>query len=170
MAKERDLITAGSVGLQVIASATSGVKESKKLEMAPDKCFISALGFFWRQYQCGHRGPRWFKISTWGEETKKIKNPQRCPDCMLEYFKKVLIRCAVCGRHIAPGDPVALYSTISKDLRIEIATMVDKETVVGCLRRGCCPSGGFFAGHWDGEKVRFAFNSPLSFMQQQAGQ
>lgn len=153
MAGERNLIRAGPVGSWVIASATSRGKEPKRLGMAPDRCFTSALGFFWKQYQCGHRGPCWFKLSTWGEETKKIKNRERCPSCMLELFKKVMIRCAVCGHHIAPGDPVALYSTTSKDLRVEIATILDEKTVVGCMRLDCCPSNDFFAGHWDGEKV-----------------
>lgn len=166
MPEQRELITAGPVGLQVIASATSGGREPRELKMASDKCFVSALGFFWRKYECGHRGPRWFRISTWDEETKKIRNRERCPDCMLVYHLRVVIRCAVCGRYIAPGDPIALYSTSSKGLRVEIATMANDSSVIGCMRIGCCPSGGFFAGHWNGEKFVSSFNTSLSFMQQ----
>lgn len=58
---------------------------------------------------CGHRGPKWFILDIYGEKTGRIKNRKMCPDCAILYIKNKVIRCAVCGLSICPGEGVALY-------------------------------------------------------------
>jgi hypothetical protein len=102
-----------------------------------------------RNYKCGHRGPVWFALNTYGAESKKIGSSKTCPDCTIGILRQMVIRCALCGLPIFPGEGVALYSRASSQYK-SIATKVGKN-FIGCLRWECCPSGGFYAGHWTGE-------------------
>lgn len=138
-------------GMKVVASSRKA--ESRKT--STDEFEVSAVGFFKRRHACGHRGARKFKLMTYGEETKWISQKERCPDCFLAYAKELIIRCALCGFPIVPGAPVVLYWHGSDPIRKD-ATRVD-DHVMGCLRWDCCPSGGFFAGHWTGRGFAPAF-------------
>lgn len=108
-----------------------------------------------RKYMCGHRGPKMFKLDVYGSHTKPFEQKDECPDCVLARYRKHVIKCALCGLHIVPGEGVALYSP-GPDMHQEYATRVG-DSVIGCLRWDCCPSAGFFAGNWSevGFKSRF---------------
>ena len=110
-----------------------------------------------RHYACGHRGPLQFQVNIFERESQWIKQRELCPECFLVEEQKRFIRCCLCGEGIAPGEPVALYCADSLELQHEHATLVGS-SAVGCLGWDCCPSGAFFAGHWDGTGVRYAFS------------
>jgi hypothetical protein len=59
------------------------------------------------------------------------------------------IPCARCGEEIHPGDAVASYR-MEKAAAQEGAFRTPKGSYLGCMRMSCCPSGGFFSGHWLG--------------------
>ncbi|MDD5165399.1 MAG: hypothetical protein PHG25_02580 [Candidatus Pacebacteria bacterium] len=101
-----------------------------------------------RVSKCGHVGPKTYHLNLYGIRSIEFSAKEaECPSCLTARIKKEIIRCAVCGLPICPGEGVALYSIESPGIRKEIATIVD-DAVIGCLRWSCCPSGGFFAGHW----------------------
>ncbi len=141
----------------VVSVSVGDPTVSSRLPQATDAFAIVECGRFTRTYECGHRGARWFVIDTYGLRTKKIHRKDLCPECTLALFKKHIIRCALCGLRIAPGEGVALYSARSQDIKRDIATLVGEDSVIGCLRWDCCSSGGFFAGNWseDGFIPRF---------------
>ena len=65
--------------------ATSGRKpvvsekrEERRLPIPTDTVEVVAVasGRRSRSYKCGHKGPRWFVVSAYGEETKKIRDRQ----------------------------------------------------------------------------------------------
>lgn len=112
-------------------------------------------------FECGHRGAREILVTLYGETAlikgKKFKpEGTMCPECLLDRLKKISIQCALCGAPILPGESVALYHKESLDVRKEWATYVGN-AVIGCLRMVCCPSGGFFAGHWTTEGFQSSF-------------
>jgi len=125
--------------------------------------------------ECGHYGPSKVRIIFWNlsfspelkDEMIKMANgcktaEAKCPNCMLELLRKHAIRCCLCGGAILPGEPVALYSG-GRGINKKMATRVGKE-FVGCLAWECCPSGGFFSGHWsqDGFKPTFASGNSVA--------
>ncbi len=147
--------------MEVVASTY----EAKELPEPTDICALVDVSGVETDYQCGHRHPDHFAVNLYGEKfcltDKKLAERQLCANCHLEMLKKFAIRCAKCGFAIMPGDGVALYC-FNKKLFKKTAwiTLVgdDKEKdVIGCLRWDCCPSGGFFAGHWTGERFKPAF-------------
>ncbi|MBI2055542.1 MAG: hypothetical protein HYT42_01475 [Candidatus Sungbacteria bacterium] len=146
-------------GMVVVASI--GRLKPGQLPEATDTFAIVERGPLTRSYECGHHGSQWFIIDTYGERTRRIQRTDLCPECTLTLLKKHIIRCALCALSIVPGDGVALYSAESEGLRLDIATLVNEGNVIGCLRLGCCPSGGFFAGNWseDGFIPRFGGRS-----------
>ncbi len=98
--------------------------------------------------KCGHVGPRTFHLNIYGIRSVEFNAKKvECPTCITARIKKEVIQCAVCGLPIGPGEGVALYSMVGPGIRKDIATYVDG-AVIGCLRWNCCPSGGFFSGHW----------------------
>lgn len=109
-------------------------------------------------YNCGHKGPYKFTLMILGEDCtpkkKYFKDRPFCPDCI----RSVIIRCALCGNPIFPGSPVARYGDM-KDFKGEWKTYADEEetVVIGCMGWDCCPSGGFFSGHWTGEYIDSPF-------------
>lgn len=113
-------------------------------------------------YPCGHRAPKFFDYDIFGRiiQTRRDEPAPKCPDCILAEMASVFCRCALCGQVIHPGEPVALYAP-SRKFRREWVTEV-KAGVIGCLGWDCCPSGGFFAGHWLKGKFRPAFGNGLS--------
>jgi len=136
----------------MVVLASFGGEDCKSLPPSTDEFEVSERGYFTRKYKCGHRGSRWFVLSTYGLKTSKIRRKKACPECFLERARQEIIRCALCGYPIAPGHPVALYGITSEGVRPD-ATVV-RDAVVGCLSMSCCPSGGFFAGHWTGIGVQ----------------
>lgn len=113
------------------------------------------------RWGCGHMAWKKFFMNFWGERQYPARHVFRgrrlCPDCALEIFRRESIRCVLCGLAILPGHPVACYGG-GEGLRTDIATRTDKGDWLGCLRWNCCPSGGFFAGHWNGKKFIGAFD------------
>ena len=120
--------------------------------------------------ECGHEGAQEFKFNIWGNARgKKLKDKcikqengvattdGICPKCYFEKIKKATIRCCLCGNAILPGDGIALYHKSSENIRADTATFVG-DSAVGCLLWDCCPSGGFFAGHWTFEGFESAFD------------
>ncbi len=114
------------------------------------------------RYGCGHDGPADFIGIFFGQEMRPtgaaLKNREKCPDCVIAPLRERVIHCALCGLAILPGEPVALYAGPKSAFRKEPGWVVKHDgQAVGCLRWDCCPSGGFFAGHWDGSRVVSAF-------------
>ena len=107
-------------------------------------------------YQCGHEGPRDYEIQIFDsilEPQKSLLNERLlCPNCVMTAAQEEIILCALCGRPIFPGDPVAIYVD-DAGFRDEWKTKISSTEVVGCLATDCCPSGGFFAGHWNGDDI-----------------
>ncbi len=143
-----------SMGLQVIAS--SRTPDPSKLPKPTQECKVLWRSWFKRDYKCGHRDSRRFRVSMFGMETKKLSQHEQCPQCFMEEVKKHTIFCALCGLPIMPGDGVALYDDDNDGIR-ENATHIDN-FVIGCIRWECCPSGGFFSGYW----TKQGFKSGLS--------
>lgn len=114
-------------------------------------------------YRCGHEGPSKWVAILFGLELEPrdevLEKREKCPNCMTGPLFEGVIHCALCGLPVMPGDPVALYAGPKKAFRKEKGWVVKHldGQAIGCLRWDCCPSGGFFAGHWDGERVRSAF-------------
>lgn len=139
-------------GLKVFVSAGP---EQKPLPASHDDIsIVEPVGK--RRYACAHSGAKSFALDVYGEITKTIKQKEECPICMQARYQKHVVRCALCGLGIAPGDGVALYGADSLDVHLEWATRINN-SVIGCMRWDCCPSGGFFVGNWSeaGLKPRF---------------
>ncbi len=126
-------------------------------------CEIRPIGSKTAHYACGHDGPRQAVGIFWGEERvlKEDRDPAKnnCPECLLREVLRISIRCCLCGGIIMPGEGVALYD---KKCNPKLghpawATATPDTQLIGCLSTDCCPSGGFFAGHWTTKGFRPAF-------------
>lgn len=117
-------------------------------------------------YACGHPFAPRFEIDCYGQELsladEAVAKREKCGPCALEEFKRVVIRCGACGFAILPGDGVALYVDDRKTFPKRERVTLHEKQVVGCLRMDCCPSGGFYAGNWDGTKFVPAFPGGMS--------
>jgi hypothetical protein len=138
----------------------SGSKPSpKKIPVVKETCEVVAESDKRVKYACGHEGWKRFRLSLWGNILTPapviFKKREACPDCLLKEALRVTIRRALCGFHIAPGDGIALYAD-RETFKPEWTTR-HEGSAIGCLRWNCCPSGGFYAGHWDGEQFVPAF-------------
>lgn len=151
--QDRDQLV--SDGLTVIASA-GAVAQPSKLPKSTDVCVVSNESEEQRTYACGHEGSATFRLNMYGIESAKFDQRERCPACWVARVEKYVARCALCGLPIFPGDGVALYHESSPGLRRDIGTKIG-DSFAGCMRWDCCPSGGFFAGHWTEEGFRSAF-------------
>lgn len=83
--------------------------------------------------------------------------------CSLCQHKRVFenaIRCAYCDSVIFPGDPVSIYfpSPVPDEFQGDRVVLTENG-FVGCMGRECCPTGGFFAGHWTAEGVLSPFST-----------
>lgn len=142
-------------GMEVFFSAGD---TSKEMLPTNDRFEVVWRSWFQKRYPCGHRASRRYQFHTYGADTLKISGHERCPDCHLAHLKAISIRCCFCGHIILPGESVPVYSPDSPGVIAEYATSVDEgRGVIGCLRWGCCPSAGFFAGHWTEQGFRPAF-------------
>jgi len=146
-------------GMQVVAST----REEPPPRPEPTDV-IAAIGSSWlkTRYACGHRYPRRYKIDFYGDvraaSAELLKKRERCGDCMAEHLKKVVARCALCGCAILPGEGVAAYAD-DPEYKEAWKTRIgrDKDGVIGCLGWDCCPTAGFFSGHWTEEGFRPAY-------------
>jgi len=143
------LKTTGGMVVTAQVNGPKGMPEPKgdTIEAVPDSDERIA-------YDCGHRGPIKFHFDIFGEAIETDERRLReehacCPDCIVAEMRLDIIRCALCGHFISPGMPVAAYGEGS-DIRVEWATRIPDGGYIGCMRWDCCPSGGFFAGHWLG--------------------
>lgn len=116
-----------------------------------------------RGYPCGHTGYSRFTVFLFGREAEvDSKQSPMCHKCTVAFLQEHTIRCAACGADIAPGSPVALYSDSSKSLgRRDVGRKVGNSWI-GCMLWDCCPSGGFYAGHWTARGFMPAFASGLA--------
>jgi hypothetical protein len=100
---------------------------------------------------CGHVTRLYDKIKSFDskgkmhriEMTITTKNPELCHKCFEE---KAVIRCALCGGSIFPGDFIILVS-IEKDNVPKYAVPYEERFIV-CARRACCNNGGLLCGRW----------------------
>lgn len=145
-------------GMRVVASVRSAPGE---LSESDDRLEIVERSESEADYPCGHRGSESYRVHVYGLLSRDFKGSERCPDCRLAEAKEFIIRCALCGLPIVPGDSVAMYYKTSGGLKIEIGHKID-DSYVGCLRWDCCPSGGLFVGHWTGKDIKPYFSSGLS--------
>jgi hypothetical protein len=141
-------------------------KYSDRFDMKTEK--VEYMGGLPVLFNCGHTMPAHGKISFWNcifEEdfSGETEIEAMCADCALKHLQKHAIRCALCGRVIIPGSAVALYDKCNKYINKQAATFVD-DCVIGCLYADCCPSGGFFAGHWTEKGFEPLFESGLSMV------
>lgn len=147
-------------GMRVVCSV--GSEQRLKLPKATDEWkIIPVKSFFglckFRLYKCGHEGLAKFMINAGGDLTKVIDDAEHCPACFSKILKSGSIRCGICGLPIFPGQAVALYADAGEGINRRYATVVNDDCVIGCMRRDCCPTGGYFAGYWTGEAFQPAF-------------
>jgi len=152
-------------GMTVVASCGG---EHEELPEPTDELRVEPLSDELVTYKCGHRGADRYLLNAFGEELmpgeESLAAREKCPECLTADARANIIRCALCGHHIMPGEPVALYVD-DGGFNPKWMTKLGRD-VVGCLRWDCCPSGGFFSGHWDGEKVLPAFGEYGSAVEQ----
>lgn len=149
-------------GLAVVFSAGPDRKAIVPLQDPSIVDWVSVrTGLPWprtRKYRCGHRGARKYLIHLWGEQFTPGSKKSICPACALDELQRTAVRCCLCGFPILPGAPVAVYDLQSVKPKDYPFAIEDGKYAVGCLRWDCCPSGGFFDGHWNGKSVdRYKF-------------
>lgn len=145
-------------GMKVVASVggESRGEEEGLNEALHDEIRALPASDEMKDFACGHRGISLYHMDLYGQVLHSNgKSPEKCGQCAAEWFRSISRRCALCGLVIMPGDAVALYCP-SRKFKRERVTEV-KSGVLGCMRWDCCPSGGFFAGHWTGQGFRPAF-------------
>lgn len=143
----------GPVGITPIASAGSEPDFDKLPESEDDIRITTFIPWPKFTYHCGHKGPLLWKVSIYGIMSDWITPWQKnseCPECALSYIRKNVPRCALCGLPIYEGSPVVLY--LGTQFEPKIATIVDDDYVLGCMRKNCCSSPELFCGHWGGEE------------------
>ena len=146
MADEKDLISPG--GLVSVASVSSLKVHNRREQIKnADKNSFSIVrkGFFSRIYRCGHKGARTFTVDVCGVEKRKIKQEGICPECFIEWLKSRAPLCVACSLPIFPNDIIALCSLRSRNLNTSRAVFINN-SVAGCGRIGCCPTGALYAG------------------------
>lgn len=137
------------VGMAVIASV-GGPDPADAPRASHDEIRAIPASDRQHQFECGHVGPKRYDLDLFGQVMKNSgETPRKCGKCLEDHLRRDVARCAVCGLVIFPGEGVAVYAPDS-DFPSAWVTEVDGG-VIGCLRMSCCPSGGFFAGHWTTE-------------------
>jgi hypothetical protein len=143
-------------GMGITAQA-GDLAQPDKLPLSHGNMLVKEASETTRKYACGHEGPEWYVLDVYGQETVKIEKKDLCPECKMADYKKYVIRCAACGLPIAPDQSVALYANNTEFFDQSIVTKVG-DSVIGCMRWNCCPSGGFYAGNWTEEGFKSAFD------------
>ena len=131
-------------------------KKRMELKKAMDVCAVEDCSGPLVAYKCGHEFAENFYLRVYGfrfglsDEARAAR--LRCGDCDLAKLKEISTRCAACGMLIMPGEGIALYAENGSFLYADSGTKFThpdgRVSVVGCMGWDCCPSGGFFAGHW----------------------
>lgn len=147
----------GPSGEHIIVSAGP---VPKPLPRSNDEICIVGLSTRKIANECGHDGPQWYQLNMFGLVSDKIDDGKHCPDCLINQLRQHVIRCSLCGLPIFPGNGVALYHESSEGLKHKDVSVRVGESYIGCLRWDCCPSGGFFAGHWSEDGFKPAFQGP----------
>ncbi len=169
-----------SNGMSVIAST-----RDEKVETMPpstDEICIVPKGRLKALYGCGHIGHQRYAHNFFGQvydlNPNVLRRRSLCGECLLAKSMSCVARCVLCGHAIFPGEGVSVYRDepeyADRPWRIILPaksepadTIIERfkqlvgivpNRVMGCLRMACCPSGGFFAGHWDGVKFVSAFS------------
>lgn len=132
----------------------------KKRQEAPepepavtDECRVIILGGEIAEYECGHHAATAYGHDLYGQTYEMseefLARREMCNQCALDHIKAQSARCAKCGHIILPGEVVALYDA-SDAFPAKWSTVAgrDGKRVIGCMRDGCCESGGFYAGRW----------------------
>lgn len=97
------------------------------------------------------------KLPAW---LRRFFAPKQCSTCKFGDGLKAAILCAYCDEVIFPGDPVSTYFPGgSLHEGFEARATRTRSGFVGCMRMDCCPSGGFFAGHWDLDRIVSPFST-----------
>lgn len=136
----------------IVAQAGTPHDPSKLQEPEFESRIHSRIPIPW-YHKCGHRGFIRYNLSIKGARTKANWFESKCPECRIAELEKEFISCALCGLYIAPGDPIALYNASNEYVNPWAQIHIDPNQnrwAIGCMRWDCCPSGGFFAGHWLG--------------------
>lgn len=159
------------LGLEIASDARDVAKSVKfevSLPQATDEmCVVDRKGLPLVKYACGHLDHRSFAINIYGLvmnlKTEILLEREKCGDCILAEAVSFSIRCALCGHVIMPGDAVSLYK-MDKKFREDATTIEvgDGKDAVGCMRKHCCLSGMFFAGHWTKHGFETAFSRSSS--------
>jgi hypothetical protein len=109
------------------------------------------------KYACGHEYADKFGHDFYGEKCEVLETTlarrDLCGECMLDQVRPYIIRCAACGFSIWPDEPVAVYGNNGSFKKERCTTTSGGGGVLGCMRMNCCPSGGFFAGRWNGQTL-----------------
>ncbi len=78
--------------------------------------------------------------------------------CGLAEAFKMIATCAFCGCPILPGQGVGVFAA---DLTVEQSARAFRDEhgqAMSCTSQDCLPSGGFYAGTWNGTGI----NSPFA--------
>ncbi len=145
----RGQLSGGGLVMMAQVNGPAGMPEPKgdTIEFMPD-------GEERITYGCGHEGATKGRYVVYGEEftmdfERMHAGAERCPECIVGEMRKDIIRCALCGHFILPGQAVAVYGG-GCELKQKWSTRTPDGGYIGCMRWDCCPSGGFYAGHWFG--------------------
>lgn len=103
--------------------------------------------------KCGHSSHEQLIFNVYGLEITG-EGQQFCPDCSKKELTEIVIRCALCGLPILPGNAVSIYDIGGADIKADIAYRVGEDQVLGCVGMDCSLPGAF-AGHWAGPKQGF---------------
>jgi len=95
--------------------------------------------------------PWWMSQILWN---RRYPIPNECDACRFEKLFVSTILCVRCRCPIMYGDPVSVYmpSILPEDFDDSYTAHV-KGGFIGCMGGYCCPTGGFYAGHWNGDGV-----------------
>jgi len=100
-----------------------------------------------------------FTAWQWWRSQRLGWRPKLCQNCEGERSFQEIIVCAMCGEPIFVNNPVSTYGirggTDENLPWLKYATRLadSPDIFVACLGMNCCPSAGFFAGHWNGSGV-----------------
>ncbi|MBI4437612.1 hypothetical protein HY631_01535 [Candidatus Uhrbacteria bacterium] len=106
--------------------------------------------------------PNFSALPTGPDGYRAIIAPKQCILCQFAEPFAAAIECACCHHVIFRGDPVSAYfftgETPPKGFDEARATRT-RNGFVGCMGWECCPTSGFFAGHWTTEGILTPFST-----------
>lgn len=127
---------------------------------APTDAFTyAASGSIRVKFRCGDVGPGAIVYDLFGTKIKASfsENSPFCPDCCLKQLREQVIRCALCGHPILPGEVVHLARV--QEAKPEWTTRYGGEQVL-CNSSDCAAPN--LAGTWTGKTVKEFFGSDES--------